>query len=75
MYNPDKLAENIRKRAKEQGITLQQLLTACDLGINAISQTGKRGLSAFSLAKIADVLQCSTDYLLGRTDKPEVNKS
>ncbi|HAQ40136.1 MAG TPA: XRE family transcriptional regulator [Clostridiales bacterium] len=26
------------------------------------------------LAKIADYLDISVDYLLGRTDKPEVNK-
>ncbi len=27
-----------------------------------------------NLAKIADCLDCSVDYLLGRTDNPEVNK-
>lgn len=27
-----------------------------------------------NLIKIADYLDCSVDYLLGRTDKPEVNK-
>ena len=27
-----------------------------------------------TLIKIADYLDCSVDYLLGRTDKPEVNK-
>ena len=26
------------------------------------------------LKKIADYLDCSVDYLLGRTDKPEVNR-
>ena len=26
------------------------------------------------LSKIADYLDCSVDYLLGRTDNPEVNK-
>jgi len=30
--------------------------------------------SAEVLEKIADYLDCSVDYLLGRTDKPEVNK-
>ncbi len=27
-----------------------------------------------ALARIADELNCSVDYLLGRTDNPEVNK-
>jgi len=27
-----------------------------------------------TLIKIADYLDCSVDYLLGRTDKPEVNR-
>ena len=27
-----------------------------------------------SLARIADYLDCSVDYLLGRTDNPEVNR-
>lgn len=27
-----------------------------------------------NLVKIADFLGCSTDYLLGRTDNPEVNR-
>lgn len=31
-------------------------------------------ISSSNLAKIADYLDCSVDYLLGRTDNPEVNK-
>ena len=27
-----------------------------------------------SLARIADYLDCSVDYLLGRTDNPEINR-
>ncbi len=27
-----------------------------------------------TLIKLADYLDCSVDYLLGRTDKPEVNR-
>lgn len=38
----------------------------------------KRGLkvpTVDNLVKIANYLDCSIDYLLGRTDNPEVNKS
>ena len=52
------------------------MLLDCDLNINSISQiSDKKELSSFSLAKIADYLNCSVDYLLGRTDVVEVNKS
>lgn len=47
----------------------------CELNINTLSQISeKKGISSFSLAKIADYLDCSVDYLLGRTDIPEINK-
>ena len=29
---------------------------------------------ADNIAKIADYLDCSVDYLLGRTDNPEINR-
>lgn len=31
-------------------------------------------ISSKNLVKLADYLDCSVDYLLGRTDKPEVNR-
>ncbi len=31
-------------------------------------------IASSSLARIADYLDCSVDYLLGRTDNPEVNR-
>lgn len=50
------------------------MLQACDLGVNAIRQINDtKGMASFSLAKIADYLNCSIDYLVGRTDVPEVN--
>lgn len=75
MYNSDNLANRIKSRAKEKNIFLGTMLNDCGLGINALSQSAnKKGLSSFSLARIADYLDCSVDYLLGRTDVPEVNR-
>lgn len=75
MYNSQDLVSKIKKRAKEKNILIRDMLSACGLSINAISQiSDKKGLSCFSLARIADYLDCSVDYLLGRTDNPEVNK-
>lgn len=75
MYNAQELANRIKNRAKQNNVLIRDMLSACDLSINAISQiTDKKGLSCFSLARIADYLDCSVDYLLGRTDNPDVNK-
>ena len=75
MYNSNNLATRIKNRAKDQGVLLRDMLDACGLNINSLSQmTDKKGLSSFALARIADYLDCSVDYLLGRTDVPEVNR-
>lgn len=74
MYNSDELVSRIKSEAKFQKIKLRDLLESCDLGINALSQlSDKKGLSSVSLAKIADYLDCSVDYLLGRTDNPKAH--
>lgn len=75
MYNSQNLVQRIKNRAKECDVLIRDMLTDCGLNINAISQiSDKKGLSSFSLARIADYLDCSVDYLLGRTDNPEINK-
>lgn len=76
MYNAQNLTEKIKKVAKNKNILIRDMLTECGLSINAISQiTDKKGLSSFSLAAIADYLDVSVDYLLGRTENPESHKS
>lgn len=71
MYNSQILIENIRTQAKIKNILIRNMLKECGLNVNTISQiSDKKGLSSFSLAKIADYLECSVDYLLGRTDIP-----
>ena len=74
MYNSQETIFRIKQRAKEQGIAILDLQTKCDLGRNAISQAAKSqdGMKARNLFAIAEVLDCSVDYLLGRTDNPEV---
>ena len=74
MYNSQETIFRIKQRAKEQGIAILDLQTKCDLGRNAIAQAAKSqdGMKARNLFAIAEVLDCSVDYLLGRTDNPEV---
>ena len=75
MYDSVTVAKRIKERAKNRNITLKDMLTACELGSNTISHMRHgRAIASDSLARIADYLDCSVDYLLGRTDNPEVNK-
>ncbi len=75
MYNSQDIAKRIKSRAKDQGKSLGEMLSSCELGINTISKMAKgTDILTQNFAKIADYLDCSVDYLLGRTDNPEVNK-
>lgn len=75
MYESTKIAENIKLTAKIKGKQLKEMFATLNLNKNTLSNMYNGSmLKGDSLAKIADYLDCSVDYLLGRTDKPEVNK-
>ncbi len=74
MYNSQDIAETIKKLSKAKNITIKKLLDDVGLGFNTMSNMKTSMPKADNLAKIADYLGCSVDYLLGRTDNPEVNK-
>lgn len=74
MYNSLTIAELIKIRAKQKGIIIKDMLSELELGSNTMSNMRHgRMIAADSLAKISDYLDCSVDYLLGRTSIPEVN--
>lgn len=75
MYQSTDVAERIRSVAKAKGISLMQLIKDAGLGTNTLSNFRTSMPKADNLAKIADGLQCSIDYLLGRTEYPEINNS
>jgi len=68
-YSPQDIANNIKAVARFRGIVVKDMLERCDMGSNSISHLlhGKM-ISADRLAQIADYLDCSIDYLMGRTD-------
>lgn len=76
MNNSQELANSIKKRAKFQNVTIGKMLSDCGLSINTLSsmQSGGYYPRLEAIARIADYLDCSVDYLLGRTDNPEVNR-
>lgn len=75
MYNSNNVAERIKQTSKEKGIPLKKVLENAELGFNTMSNMKTSMPKADNLAKIADCLDVSIDYLLGRTDNPETNKS
>ena len=74
MYNSSFIAERIKILAKSKKILIKNMLKDIGLGFNTMSNMKTSTPKADNLAKIADYLDCSVDYLLGRTDKPEINK-
>ena len=75
MYNTQIIADRIKARLKEKHVLMKDMLSDLDMGINAISEFAKgKQMSCIALARIADYLDCSVDYLLGRTENPAVNR-
>lgn len=75
MYDSQEIATRIKSTAKSKKVSLKVMLSECNLGINTISQMSKgNDMLSKNLARIADYLDCSVDYLLGRTDNPKINK-
>lgn len=67
--------ERIKKLAKERGLSLQQAAEKAGIGINSIYRWDKVTPSSNSLEKVANILHTTTDYLLGRTDDPNIPNS
>lgn len=63
--------ERTKNMAKKRGISLQETAAKAGLGLNSIYGWKKKEPSIGRLAKVADVLHVSVDYLLGKTDDPE----
>lgn len=76
MYNAQQTIERVQSEIREKKKTQKHILEICGLNENTLKKmTDKNGIASFSLAKIADELDCSVDYLLGRTDNPIAHKA
>lgn len=75
MYKTAETATRIKETAKKKGIKISDMLSQCELNVNTLSSMTNRGswVQANSLAKIADCLDVSVDYLLGRTGTPDID--
>ncbi len=66
----------IKGRCKQLKIPVKVLLEQCEINRNFMYDLEKKQAApaADKLERIADYLDCSVDYLLGRTDNPDVNR-
>jgi len=75
-YEASFVAKRIKAILKSKKISVNKMLTDCDMNKNALYTMQSSGYlpRLEAVAKIADYLDCSIDYLVGRTDNPEINK-
>lgn len=67
----------ILSEMQKKNITAYKLAKETGISVSLFSKWRKNPTSEIASANlvlIADYLNCSVDYLLGRTDNPEVNK-
>lgn len=70
LYYAVEIAQRIKRLAKEKEITIKDMLVEIKLNKNSINTLSNGSMiQCDSLAKIADYLDCSVDYLLGRTSQ------
>ncbi|WP_071837937.1 helix-turn-helix domain-containing protein [Selenomonas ruminantium] len=67
------IGERIRNIREDEDILQQELADAVGINVSVLSriEKGTRQLRDDELIKIADKLNVSVDYLLGRTDEPQ----
>ena len=64
--------EIVKDLCEKQGISLNTLEEKLELGKNSLYGLKRNQPSAERLQQIADCFHVSTDYLLGRTDNPNI---
>ena len=75
MYTSTDIAKSIKYMAKEKQISLEALFQAAGVGRNKIASLNSGSMpKADNLARIADQLGVSLDYLMGRTSNPIMNE-
>ncbi len=74
MYDLQKNIDKILFVTKQRGLSVDQMLKRAELSPSIIANM-KRGQkpSVDKIQAISEYLNCSVDYLLGRTDNPNIN--
>ncbi|MBZ2083018.1 helix-turn-helix domain-containing protein [Streptococcus oralis] len=64
--------EKVRELARKKGLSLNQVEEKLGYSKNTLYSLKRQKVSAERLQEIADYFNVSTDYLLGRTDNPNI---
>ncbi len=74
--NNAQLAKMIKETCKDKGISVSKMLSECGIRKGLIYDLEKRDWtpSVAIAEQIANYLDCSIDYLMGRTDNPKSHK-
>lgn len=74
--NHAQTAKIIKELCKSNSISITKLLNECGIRKSLIYDLEKRNWtpSVELMENIANYFDCSIDYLLGRTDNPDINK-
>ena len=73
--NTQIIAERIKNQAQIKGLTVKKILEICVIDKNIVNKLANgKDTCTQNILKIADYLDCSVDYLLGRTDDPNSHK-
>lgn len=68
-------AQRIKDRCKEKGYTISDVLVNSKITRNFMYQLKIGQLPSIEIVeRLANNLDCSIDYLIGRTEKPDINK-
>jgi transcriptional regulator with XRE-family HTH domain len=73
----DNFSERLRAARELRKLSQSELAEKADLQPSAIShfESGRRSPSFQNLKGLADALQVTTDYLIGRTDEPNLSNA
>ncbi|MDE7105241.1 MAG: helix-turn-helix domain-containing protein, partial [Ruminococcus sp.] len=72
MYNPQTTYLRIKNLADIRGISISRISEECQINKNTIAQSANSqdGMKAKKLFDISKCLNCSVDYLLGKSEDP-----
>ena len=72
---PITLLNRIKEMCVTRRISIATMLSDCGIAKNTVTNLNQgKDMMLSNAVKIADFLNVSIDYLVGRTDKPEINK-
>ena len=74
-YDTKDIKSLILREFKARNLSIRPTLTMIGISKNTLDNANTSMPKADTLAKIADYLNCSVDYLLGRTPCPDINIS